>query len=159
MGLCQDAILSGYIIDGQQHSAHGPSLAELEIFRKLQRKEQMAHFDGTNIPLAKNKTYTGLPQQVDWAEYITGSVFADQAGELQVQQCMDLPVNTQKLDLQEWAAEGHWDIVTKIPVGPKESQPFQIFGLAPYWRLVYKNGGSDQKEFRLDARAFERGRI
>jgi hypothetical protein len=128
----------------------------------------MAHFTSTTTLLKKGKVYTSLPIQTDFAEYITGSLFSDVAGELEVQQTFDLP-NTrgENETVEEWMEKAHWDIVTVIKavagktnegfVRPGNGEP--IFAQAPYYRLVYTNGAADQTAFRLFSRCQEKGRI
>jgi len=141
----------------------------------------MAHFVGNTALLKKGKVFTSLPAQADFAEWISGTVTSDQGGTLEVQESFDLPVvpsaenyakaeNTKDL-MQKWAEEGHWAPcswpeeleLAKRPatfvVAAKATVSFSAFAGAPYWRVVYTNGGTDQEEFRLAARAFERGRV
>jgi len=137
----------------------------------------MAHWIGTHTPLGKGKVYTSFPAQTDYAEYISGTIYSDQEGKLEIQQAF-LPVYASEggenfeEDIKKWAEEGNWALApgaippvegteeaSKITVKAGERIAFKCFAVAPYWRLVYTNGGVDQKEFALEARAFERGRI
>ena len=55
-----------------------------------------------------------------------------------------------------------WDmanVVTKITVEAGKSKGFQIYALAPYFRLVYVNESGKDDEVRIYARAQEKGRI
>lgn len=134
----------------------------------------MAHFTGTTAPLftkaefegdaTKPYIWTGQPTQVDFAEYISGSVFSDQAGVLLIQQCLDLPVRQvaiQPGDIQKWAEEGHWaDAEEETKVEAKKGTGFFTRAIAPFFRLVFTNtAGTAQKELRIAARAFEPGKI
>jgi hypothetical protein len=141
----------------------------------------MAHFVGTTALLKKGKVFTSLPAQADFAEWISGTVFSDKGGKLEVQECFDLPVvpsakayaeaSSTKDLMEKWAAEGHW-APTSWPEYLKEAERpstftvtaktplnFTVFAGAPYWRLVYTNGESDQSEFGLYARSYERGKV
>jgi hypothetical protein len=108
-------------------------------------------------PLKAKEVWTGQPTQTDFAEFVTGSVYADQAGKLEIQQSFDYPQNHEN---EEKAIEkAHWDAITTITLKAKENEGFQIFALAPYFRLVYTNGEVEQKVFRVFARAQEKGRV
>lgn len=118
----------------------------------------MAHFIARNTEVKKGETWESQPVQTDFAEYITGSFFCEEEGTLEIQQTFEYPKDHEN---DEKALEGvHWDIVTKVTVKAKEGKGFQIFALAPYFRLVFKNtSGKDLKEFRAYARAQEKGRV
>ena len=118
----------------------------------------MAHFIANNNEVKKGTTWESQPVQTDFAEFITGSFFSEQGGTLEIQQTFEYPKNHEN---DEKALEGvHWDIVTQVTVAAKEGKGFQIFALAPYFRLVYKNSsGVDDKAVRAYARAQEKGRV
>lgn len=110
----------------------------------------MAHFGSyntsdtstSNLPLQKNETLTLGPIQTERAQFIAGSIFADQTGALQVQQSFD---------------GEHWDISQEVTVEASKGQGFNIQVIAPYAQLVYKNGTTNQTVFRLFARTFVSG--
>ncbi len=123
----------------------------------------MAHFVGRNTEVKKGETWESLPVQTDFAEFITGSFFAEGGGTLQVQQTFEYPKSHEN---ETQALEGvHWDVVTKITLTKAEAEAgagrgFQVFALAPYFRLVFVNeSGSEVEEFRAYARAQEKGRV
>lgn len=122
----------------------------------------MAHFVGRNTEVKKGETWESLPVQTDFAEFITGSFYAEEGGILQVQQSFEYPKNHED---DEKAAEVHWDVVTKVALTKAEAEEghgvgFQIFALAPYFRLVFINESeADNHEFRAYARAQEKGRL
>lgn len=118
----------------------------------------MAHFIARNTEVAKGKEWTSEPVQTDYAEYITGSFYSEQEGTLEIEQTFEYPQNHEN---EEKALEdAHWDVVTKVTVKGGEGKGFQIFALAPYFRLKYKNeSGVDNKVFRAYARAQEKGRL
>lgn len=148
----------------------------------------MSHYVSSTTPLfskgeheahaEKPFTWTSWPQQADFAEYISGSVYADVAGVLVVEECFDLPSPSEaaKYTVEEWAALGHWvpaSWVEYVEVGApgsskqearfkiaaKQSLSWTVFAGAPYWRLFFENTGANQAEFRVFARAFERGKV
>ena len=109
-------------------------------------------------PVFKPYIFTSQPVQTDFAEYITGTVTADQVGALQVEQSFDYP---QDHENAAHALElAHWDISTTVTIAVAgEALSFQIFSLAPYFRVVYTNGEAAQGNFRLSARAQEKGLV
>lgn len=109
----------------------------------------MAHF-GSSTKLLKgtgsapeNEVAIG-PIQTDHAQTIAGSIYADQAGELLVQQTFD---------------GTHWDISEKIAVVAKTAKSFSVAIIAPVAQVVFKNtSATDQTEMRLYTRTFTSGR-
>lgn len=117
----------------------------------------MAHFISRNTEVAEGETWESQPVQTDFAEFITGSFYSELGGTLEIQQTFEYPKSHED---DEKALEGvHWDVVTKVTVAAKEGKGFQIFALAPYFRLVFVNEAGAQKEFRAYARAQEKGRV
>ena len=108
-------------------------------------------------PLKAKEEWKSQPVQTDFTEYITGSVYADQEGTLEIQQTFNYPQDHEN-ETKALEKVG-WDAITTIKLKAKESEGFQIFALAPYFRLVYINGNVEQKEFRVFARAQEKGRV
>lgn len=118
----------------------------------------MAHFTGYStesvnaakegwIPLPasgeENHELVQGPFQTDRAQKIVGSVFADQAGELLVQQSFD---------------GENWDIQDKIAVSASTGTKIEVTIIAPVWRLKFVNTtNTKQKKFRLYARSYESG--
>lgn len=126
----------------------------------------MAHFDAYNTSDSStgNKLLKGNeqiilgPLQADWAQTVAGSVFAEQAGAIFVEQSFDYD--------WEWKAHGkaeseagHWDISTEIAVSAKTAAGYTANVSAPVVRVRYVNGATEQKVgFRLFARTFTTGR-
>lgn len=73
------------------------------------------------------------------SEYILGSVFADQAGTIFIEQSFD--------------GGEHFDISAEYEVKAKEAVGFKEMVIGPLFRVRYINGSIEQKEFRLFARA------
>jgi hypothetical protein len=96
----------------------------------------MAYF-GTTTPLGANGTVTLGPANTDRADYISGSVFADQAGTIYIEQSGD-GVN--------------WDISSDYPVTASDGKGFSEALFSPYVRIRYVNGGSAQGAFRITSR-------
>jgi len=110
------------------------------------------------VPVFKPYTWTSQPVQTDFAEYITGLVYAGKAGKLEIQHSFEYPANHEN---EAKALEGVTWVISPaaITVAGAVGQTFQVFAYAPYFRLVYTNEESEQKEFKLFARAQEKGRI
>ena len=96
----------------------------------------MAYFRGTVTPLAKNASWTSQVGLRERHDTLDGIVFADQSGTLHVEQ----------------SADGtNWDLDTTTAVSASTGASFTVRLFAPYWRLRYVNGGSDQSVFRVEA--------
>jgi hypothetical protein len=108
-------------------------------------------------PLKAHAEWKSQPVQTDFAEFITGSVYADQEGTLEIQQTFNYPQDHEN-ETKALEKVG-WDVVTTIKLKAEEKEAFQIFAIAPYFRLVYVNGGTEQTKFRVFARAQEKGRV
>lgn len=110
----------------------------------------MAHFGSYNtsdsktgnLALQANETVTLGPMQTDHAQNIAGSIFADQAGTLKIQQSFD---------------GEHWDISQSITVVASTGQGFNIAIIAPNVRVFYENGSVNQTVMRLFVRTFVQG--
>jgi hypothetical protein len=98
---------------------------------------RLVQLDSTTTALAANGTYT-TPSAFSLSGYdkIVGSVFADQAGTLLIEQSWD---------------GTHWDVVSTVNVSANSGQGFSIDVVAPNGRLVYTNGSTAQTTFRLYA--------
>lgn len=94
-------------------------------------------FFSTQTALGSNGTITLGPGVTDRADRITGSVFADQAGTLYIEQSFD---------------GSHWDVSTSISVTANDGNGFSEELVAPQVRVRYVNGGSAQGAFRLFSR-------
>ncbi|MDE3077996.1 MAG: hypothetical protein KGJ86_21435 [Chloroflexota bacterium] len=98
--------------------------------------QQQVSFDSTSTPLTGSATYTTATpvSLVGWAR-ITGTVFADQAGTLNIDQSSD--------------GGGHWDYTTTIAITASTGAAFSVEVVSPLARLRYVNGSSAQTAFRL----------
>jgi hypothetical protein len=107
----------------------------------------MAHFASYNTTQPVNpQTVLKANQEIkletlraDQSEYILGSVYADQAGKIFIEQSFD--------------GEEHFDISAEYEVKAKEAVGFKEMVIAPLFRVRYINGTTEQKEFRLFVRA------
>jgi hypothetical protein len=100
-------------------------------------------FIGTTVPLGSgadwesdSDSYPGYPVQSNYQKILQGSVFADQAGTLYVEQSGDM-VN--------------WDLQTTITVTASTGEAINVTVVLPWVRVRYVNGGSDQTIFRIFA--------
>lgn len=94
-------------------------------------------FFGTTTPLAGAGTITLGPSNTDRADNVSGVVFANQAGNIFIEQSGD---NT------------NWDISTTYPVVASTAKIFSEPLYLPYVRIRYVNGATPQTAFRLFAR-------
>lgn len=90
----------------------------------------------TVAPLGSAGVFTSGPEYVQRAVAISGTVFADQAGTLKVQQGGD-GIN--------------WDTFTSFTILASAGQGFNVLLVSPYWQITYTNGGTPQTIFRLFA--------
>jgi hypothetical protein len=107
----------------------------------------------------KTEKWESQPMQTDFAEWVSGTAFSEKEGTLEVQAAFDYP---QDRENEEKALEkAHWVLVEKgkFTVKAGESISFLVFAGAPYFRIVWTQGGEDTKKLRIFARAFEMGRI
>lgn len=96
----------------------------------------MARFNGTTEPLGAAEEAT-LDMLAGREDYVVGMVYADQAGDIYIEQSMD---------------NEHWDISTTYAVAADDGKGFKEDVFAPYVRVRYVNGATPQTEFRLTAR-------
>lgn len=94
-------------------------------------------FLSTTTPLAANGTVTLGPSLTDRADRIVGSAFSNQAGTLYIEQSYD---------------SANWDVSTSVAIAAADGSGFSEELVAPYVRLRYVNGGTNQGTFRLSAR-------
>jgi len=88
----------------------------------------------TTSALVANGTYTSSTVTTNGFSRITGSVFADQPGTLNVQQS---PNGT------------NWDVVSSFSVSANTGLGFSVELVCPYVRINYVNGATAQTVFRL----------
>lgn len=97
-------------------------------------KQDLANVDSTTAALAGSATYTATAFGLDGYQKIVGSVFADQAGTLYVEQSQD---------------GTNWDVISAFAVAANVGQGFQVDIVAFYGRVRYVNGATAQTIFRL----------
>jgi hypothetical protein len=96
----------------------------------------MARFNGTNTPLGGAGTVT-LDLGAGREDYVVGMVFANQAGNIFIEQSMD---------------GFNWDLSTTYAILASDGKGFKEDVFAPYVRVRYVNGATPQTVFRLTAR-------
>lgn len=94
--------------------------------------------------LAANAEVTLQQIQPEYAENITGTVFADKAGTLFIEQSLNGGAN--------------WDVSASYTIKAGEGAGFNEKVVGPLARLRYKNGAEEQGTFRLFGRAVVQGR-
>jgi hypothetical protein len=94
----------------------------------------MASLISTTTPLAANGVFTSSVQNLSRAVGIVGSVLADQAGILSIEQSGD---------------GTNWDIVQKFNVPANIGIPVSVPVVSQFFQVVYTNGSSAQTTFRL----------
>lgn len=88
----------------------------------------------TTAALAASAAYTSSSYpSAGWGR-IVGTVFADQAGTLLVEQSSD---------------NANWDTSSSFAVTASTGLGYSVEVVAPYWRLNYTNGATAQTTFRL----------
>jgi hypothetical protein len=97
----------------------------------------MARFASTTTPLTANEIKV-IDFDAGREDNLVGSIFADQAGVLHIEQSMDGGAN--------------WDITRNVAVAAGVPQVFSEAVVWPKMRLRYVNGGVAQGAFRLGAR-------
>jgi len=97
----------------------------------------MAFNLGSTTPLAKEATYSTAWQTATfWSSSIIGTVAADKAGTLHIQQSADgITV----------------DVDTTYAIEANDGKGFSEDRVAPFWRLSYVNGAAAQGTFRIAA--------
>jgi len=105
------------------------------IFRAIRdRINEMSFIAGSTTPLPANGTYTSSDHLVNGWGKIVGTVYADQAGTLYIEQ----------------GADGtNYDSVSSFSVGAGQSFGFMVDVVAPHVRVRYVNGATAQSAFRL----------
>lgn len=99
-------------------------------------------FTSTTTALTGGATFTGQSRVASRDDSIVGTVFADQAGTLFVEQSND---------------GTNWDVSSSYAVAANDGKGFSEALVAAFWRLRYTNGGSAQATFRLSARSTAAG--
>jgi hypothetical protein len=101
----------------------------------------MARYNGTTTPLAGAGTAT-LEMQAGREDWVVGMVFADQAGNIFIEQSMN---------------GTNWDLSTTYAVAASDGKGFKEEIFAPYIRVRYVNGATPQTAFRMTARLSSAG--
>jgi len=102
----------------------------------------MPRISSTTTPLAANGTWSSGQLQAELSDTITGSVFADQAGTIFIEQSGD---------------GTNWDISTSYAVTANNGKGIQESILLPYLQIRYVNGASAQGAFRIHTRMTSAG--
>lgn len=96
----------------------------------------MAYFRGNSTALAKEGTWTSQVGLRERHDTVQGSVFADKAGKLFIEQSSD---------------GTNWDVSTEYSVSANDGKGFTEPLIQPYWRIRYVNGSEAQSAFRINA--------
>jgi hypothetical protein len=88
----------------------------------------------TTTPLTGSSTFTGSQFSTNGFGRITGTVFADQSGTVDVDQSSD---------------GANYDYTSSFSVSASTGLAFSVEVIAPNARIRYVNGGSNQGTFRL----------
>lgn len=91
----------------------------------------------TTAILINGTTWTSDVDRVGLAQYITGTVYADQAGTLYVEQSTD---------------GSNWDVSDSYIIAAADGKGFREIAVGELWRIRYVNGAVTQGEFRLYAK-------
>ena len=102
---------------------------------QLVKPNHLTPVASTATPLAAAATYDSTALATANFRYITGSVFADQAGNVFIEQ----------------SADGtNWDVSTTYAVAAGDGSGIEEPVLLPYFRIRYVNGETLQAAFRLN---------
>jgi hypothetical protein len=100
-------------------------------------------------PLGSDGSVTVGPIETGVATKIAGSVYSDQNGTFEVQQCFDywLPGNATN-------SSPHFDVVASYTVDGGTPVTIDEDVIAPVLQIVYTNGGTAQDHLRIFCRVF-----
>jgi hypothetical protein len=104
------------------------------IYSRLDEIGKLVLLSSTTTPLAASGSWVSSVDDALNTGRITGSVFADQAGTLYVEQSPD---NT------------NWDIVDNFSISANAGIGFSVEKVVQYARVRYVNGSTAQGAFRL----------
>jgi hypothetical protein len=102
----------------------------------------MSRYASTNVPLAGSAVWDSQTLEVGLGDRLTGSVFADQPGNIFIQQSSDFT---------------NWDVATTYAIVANTGKGFSEEILLPFVRIHYVNGATPQTIFRLTARVTSAG--
>lgn len=124
--------------------SHSGSIAALSLHFKPRRRvtNDMARFDATTTPLAGNAVWTSGTLLTDTYDTVTGTVFADQAGTVNVEQSSD---------------GTNWDWNTTVAASAGTGNVINVALVAPYFRIRYVNGATPSTIFRIKVKATAAG--
>lgn len=109
--------------------------AEIQLPTEKQAIYRPLHAS-TTTALDASASYTSDGEDATSYDRITGTVFADQAGTLYIEQSPD---------------GTNWDDSTSVSVSASAGQSFSVELVSYYVRIRYVNGGTAQGTFRLSA--------
>lgn len=97
--------------------------------------------------LLANAVWTSPPRMSNLEDNVAGIVASDQAGTLIVQQSFD----PRAMDAAT-AGAANWTTTATVAVSAADDKSFSTALIAPFWRLKYTNGATNQGSFRIFAR-------
>lgn len=106
----------------------------LDIYGLINEIGFLSLYASTSIPLAANGTYTSSTESTSYTGRIVGTVFADAAGTLIIEQSPD---------------STNWDLQDSYSVQANVGLGFSVEKVASYARVRYVNGPTAQTVFRL----------
>jgi len=104
------------------------------ILSKIDELGKLVLIDYTVTPLGANASWISNVDDDPATGRVTGSVYADQAGTLYVEQSPD---------------GTNWDVVDSFSVSAGSGFGFTVEKVCPYVRVRYVNGTTSQTTFRL----------
>jgi hypothetical protein len=126
--------IAGTALTGRDWSGDLAKLQNLDV--ALSEMGNLVLHASTTTPLAANGSWTSAVDSTTNTGRLVGSVFADQAGTLYIEQSPD---NT------------NWDVVDSFSVSANAGLGFSVEKVVPYIRVRYVNGATAQTVFRLYA--------
>jgi len=135
--------VGGTPVTGRDWSSDFAKLQNLDIALSAHRDAMLAKLDEVGKLVLIDYTTTPLPANASWVSAvdpgpntgrIVGSVYADQAGTLYVEQSPD---------------GANWDVVDSFSVSAGSGLGFSVEKVCPYARVRYVNGATAQAVFRL----------
>jgi hypothetical protein len=102
----------------------------------------MARYAASSEPLDASQSWNSGVLHAGTHERITGLVFADQVGTLYIEQSSD---------------GQNWDLSTDYAVTASDGKGFSEELVAPYARVRFVNGGTDQGAFRISIKTTAAG--
>lgn len=97
--------------------------------------------------LLANATWTSPPRMSNLEDNVAGIVAADQAGSLVIEQSFD-----PRAEAVATAGSANWTTTATVAVSAADNKTFSTPLVAPFWRVKYTNGATNQGSFRIFAR-------